>query len=176
MSRGKRRFGGDMPPMTAKQRAFMADLCQKHYRGFLKYAMTLVPPDEAEDLVQAVFLLAAERIDELTRSPSPDGWLAKALMFKAKNLRARSSTRRKRETEEPEKLAVPSPESDIEDVETAMTLEKTLTPDEYRLCRLVYYDGYTMKEAAERMGVSSAACRKRMERIRHKLRAAFSDG
>lgn len=108
-------------------------------------------------------------------SPSPDGWLAKALVFLSKNWRDRQSVRQKYDAGEigSDEL-IPAPD-DTGDVDVELSLQKSLTPQDYDLYRMIYYEGYNMKEAAALLGVSSAAIWKRMERLRKRLRECFGD-
>lgn len=125
--------------------------------------------------MQELFLLAARRIDKLMESPSPDGWLAKALMFLSKNWRDRQSVRQKYDAGEIENdELIPAPD-DTGDVDVELSLQKSLTPQDYDLYRMIYYEGYNMKEAAALLGVSPAAIWKRMERLRKRLRESFGE-
>ena len=167
--------GSAPPPLTARQRQFLAGLCERHYAGLYKYACTLVPAQEAEELTQELFLLAARKIDKLMESPSPDGWLARSLVFLSKNWYDRQSIRQKHDAgplENDELLPAPDQTGDVD---TELSLRASLSPQDYGLYRMIYYEGYTMKEAAERLGVTPEAVWKRMERLRKRLRERFEE-
>lgn len=163
------------PPLTDTQRQFLSDLCDKHYSGLFKYACTLTSAQDAEELMQELFLLAARRIDKLMESPSPDGWLAKALVFLSKNWRDRQSVRQRHDGGSIEDCQYISAPDGAGDVEMELSLQGVLNPQEYKLYRMIYYEGYTMKEAAALLGVSPEAVWKRMERVRKRLRKGFEE-
>ena len=54
-------------------------------------------------------------------------------------------------------------------------VSRRLTEEEYRLIRMVYYEGASTEEAALTLGVTAAACRKRIQRIRDKLRERYTE-
>lgn len=176
MSRQKRRRKDGAPSLTAEQTAFLTDLSQAHYHGLYTYARSLLPPDEAEDLVQEVFLLAAERIDRLMESPSPDGWCAKALRFLAMNWYERKKVRKERDAGPLELEAyLPAPD-ELEDIDVAASVQMILTPEEYGLYYRVYYEGLSMTALAKELNMPPATLWKRMERIRKRLsEELFSD-
>lgn len=164
-----------LPPLTARQREFLAGLCDRHYAGLFKYACTLIPAQEAEELMQDLFLLAARKIDKLMESPCPDGWLAKALVFLVKNRYDRKLVRQKYDAGPLENNELlPAPDK-TEDVDTELSLQTALSPRDYGLYRMIYYEGYTMTEAAERLGVTPEAVWKRMERLRKRLREHYQE-
>ena len=165
--------GSASPPLTDRQRRFLSELCDKHYNGLFKYACTLISAQEAEELMQELFLLAARRIDKLMESPSPDGWLAKALVFLSKNWRDHQGVRQKYDAGEIENDALISAPDDTGDVDVELSLQKALSSQDYDLYRMIYYEGYNMKEAAAQLGVSPSAIWKRMERLRKRLREFF---
>lgn len=164
---------GSAPPLTDTQRTFLAALCDRHYEGMFKYACSLTSPGEAEDIVQELFLLAARKVDVLMAHPCPDGWLAKSLVFLVKNHAEREGVRQKHsagslDTDTP--ISVPDKTGDVD---TELSLQEVLTPQDYMLYRMIYYEGCTVKEAAALMGLSPAAIWKRMERLRKKIREEF---
>ncbi len=162
--------------LTAEQAAFLTDLCQAHYRGLYTYARSLLPPDEAEDLVQDVFVLAAERIEKLMKSPSPDGWLAKALRFLVINWYERKSVRKQRDVEISELEAyIPAPD-ELDNIDVMTSVQAVLSPEEYKLYYRVYYEGASMTALAKEMNKAPATIWKKMERIRKHLTKAFFPG
>lgn len=169
MKKDGRRPGDITASLTAEQAAFLTDLCQAHYRGLYTYARSLLPPDEAEDLVQDVFVLAAERIEKLMASPCPDGWLAKALRFLAMNWYERKKVRKERDAG-PLALEtyIPAPD-ELEDIDVAASVQAILTPEEYGLYYRVYYEGLSMTALAKKLNIPPATLWKRMERIRKRL-------
>lgn len=173
MKKKKQRQSYCTASLTAEQAAFLTELCQAHYRGLYTYARSLLPPDEAEDLVQDVFVLAAERIEKLMASPCPDGWLAKALRFLAMNWYERKKVRKQRDAELPNvEEYVPAPD-ELDDIDVVASIQAVLSPEEYALYYRVYYEGISMTELAKEMDKPAATLWKRMERIRKRLSEAL---
>ena len=161
--------------LTSQQRLFLADLCDRHYTGLYKYACTLVSVQEAEDIMQDLFLLAAHKIDALTESPKPDGWLARSLVFLAKNRFDRQLIHKKYIAGPLEENNFISTPDLTGDVDTELSLQSLLSPQDYELYRMIYYEGYTMKDAAAKTGLTPEAVWKRMERLRKRLREHFNE-
>lgn len=51
----------------------------EHYSYLYRFARSFVNPDLAEDLVQETFLIAQKRLDRVTSSENPTGWLINTL-------------------------------------------------------------------------------------------------
>ena len=51
----------------------------EHYSYLYRFARSFVNPDLAEDLVQETFLIAQKRLDRVTGSENPTGWLINTL-------------------------------------------------------------------------------------------------
>ncbi len=57
-----------------------------------------------------------------------------------------------------------------------LTGEHVLRQEDYRLLSAVYLEGYSVREAAEQLGISAEACKKRLQRARARLREALEGG
>ena len=157
-------------PLSPEQAAFLSALCREHYAWLYKYARSKLPPDEAEDVVQELFLLASRRIETLMASPSPAGWLARTLRFLALNWREREGVRDRRRALGADADGLASPGDELGDVEIELSVRSALTDEEYGLYYMVYRENCSMTEAAARLGLTPEAVWKRMERIRKRLR------
>jgi RNA polymerase sigma-70 factor (ECF subfamily) len=128
-----------------------------------------VPRDEADDLVQDVFLTAYRKIDTLRDAASFGPWIGMI----ARN-RAMDFHRTRRETEDLSEEIAHAPSSE-EDAEARRALEAIRSlPEAYRetlVLRLV--EGLTGPEIAERTGLTPASVRVNLHRgmklLREKL-------
>ncbi len=168
----------------SRRQALVQRLADEYYTRLLQYANVLTggSPDAA-DITQETFLTALACAEELQNHPNPYGWLRKTLFNHVRHWRAKQNrelTRRvsPRETEdglEDPLDQVSDPEDQTERAILSIDLDRMLTEEEYRLMRMVYYEGLTADEAAQRLGITAAACRKRIQRIRDKLREKYAE-
>lgn len=129
-----------------------------------------VPPGEADDLTQEVFLLALRRIHTLREAAAFGGWLAAI----ARN-RANDFHRGSRETVElPENLEGQDPPQD--EAQSVLAAIRTL-PEAYRetlILRLV--EGLTGPEIAARTGMTPGSVRVNLHRGMRQLRERLGAG
>ena len=166
------------------RRELIRRLADEYYTRLLQYANVLTggSPDAA-DITQETFLTALARAEELEKHPNAYGWLRKALYNHVRHWRTRQQRELERRalpreteegTEDPLELAA-DPEDRTERAILSIDLDRMLTEEEYRLIRMVYFEGTSTEEAAQTLGVKAAACRKRIQRIRDKLRERYTE-
>ena len=112
-------------------------------------------------------------------SPNPRGWLVLVLKNVIRNLR--------RELASLSKIVVSSMSIDderfvdsrdaradnskrVEDSELDILYSDLLSPDEYKLLKMIAIHKYSMLEASQAFGISVEACKKRVQRAKEKLR------
>ena len=124
--------------------------------------------DAAEDLVQETFLIAQCKLDAVLSSPNPHGWLMNTLKnvignyYKQQRFIAQHL------------IADSYPDSASEYTFSVNELYAGLvSPEELELLAWVYCENVSRQEAAERLGISPAACRKRLQRAKAALRDAI---
>jgi len=158
-------------------RVAFADLYDRHVRPVYWQAYSVVrDPGEAEEVTQDVFVTAWRRIRAIT---PVDGsmlpWLLVTARFTALNAYRRAARRESRSMDED----VPEgADSAVErEVETALVrteIDKAvaaLAPNDQRLYELCVEGDRTYQQAARELGVSHAAVRNRLHRLRARLRA-----
>ena len=124
--------------------------------------------DAAEDLVQETFLIAQSKLDAVLSSPNPHGWLMNTLKNVIGNhyKRQRFLARRL--------IAETHPDHSAPYVFSVNELYAGLvSPEELTLLVWVCCENVSCREAAERLGISPAACRKRIQRAKLSLRDAI---
>ena len=138
-----------------------------HHRSMLRlaYAYTRNTQD-AEDIVQDVFLNYFRLSPVFTSDEHEKAWLLRATINRCKNL-LKSSARSKR-SELPETLeSKPAQQSDLMD--EVLSLE-----EKYRVpIHLHYYEGYQIKEIADILGEKPATIGTRLSRGRDLIKQAM---
>lgn len=164
-----------------------AELFERHSAAVFRYAWTLVDRrGDEDDVVQDTFLVAWRRRGELpavlAALPADEPasllpWLLTSCRYTALNQNRRR--RRERTDELTDASPLGSLRARVTDREEARAtlvwvqdeLAK-LGPIERRLCELTLIDGRGYDEAARQLGMTPAAARKRVQRLRERLRLA----
>ena len=63
--------------------------------------------------------------------------------------------------------------SPTEEVDFNITYTQLLGEDEFSLLKMLVLDKYTILEAAQHLGISVEACKKRIQRTKKKLKSIF---
>jgi RNA polymerase sigma-70 factor (ECF subfamily) len=141
-------------------------LYAEHYARVLGYVLRRAPAAVAADVVAEVFLVAWRRLEHVPDDPVP--WLLGVARKTLANER-RGGRRRValvdalKDTER----HVQHPAS--ERLEALAEAVDHLGETDRELLRLVAWDGLTAREAASVLGISHAACRVRLHRLRRRL-------
>ena len=135
-------------------------------------------PDEqnAEDILQDVFLKIHARIDTIRDEEKLQSWMYQI----ARNTIADYYREHKATVELPEALELPEePIVDDDVVKDLIPSVKAMVnglPDEYREALiLTEYEGLTQRELAERLGLSFSGAKSRVQRAREKLKTMLLD-
>lgn len=128
----------------------------------------------AEEAVQDTFRIACAKADNLLSSPNPKGWLLNTLKNVIHNaIRSRAYLN---------SLVVSSIDFDEtivsgdEDAPDLDFMYSDITDNEdYKLLKKIALDKYTMLEAAQELGISVEACKKRVQRAKKKLKKQFEE-
>jgi RNA polymerase sigma-70 factor (ECF subfamily) len=166
--------------------AAFEELYRRHVGATIRFAARRADrPGDVVDLVGAVWL---EVVASLDRYDPHRGDALPWILGIAANLCAVERRRRAREREVVRRLGgrrSPGDDDDFERLERAIDADsiapalhrglRELPPAERAVAELVMLDGLTPAEAAEALGVRSAAVRMRLARARRKLRAIAED-
>ena len=147
----------------------LKQLYLENYSSLICFAKSVMTnKDAAEDLVQETFLIAQCKLDAVLSSPNPHGWLMNTL----KNLIGNYYKQQRFIAQH--LIADSYPDSTSEYTFSVNELYAGLvSPEELELLVWVYCENVSRQEAAERLGISPAACRKRIQRAKSALRDAI---
>lgn len=130
----------------------------------------------AEDVTQAVFIVLARRAGTLKSHESIAGWLHQTAIFASSSALRAQARQRKHESAAAKPEAMVHPQRG-ESTEVAATTEEELhrLPAIHRNVLVLHYlEGKTIPQAAEILGLSHEAARKRLSRALEKLRIRLS--
>jgi RNA polymerase sigma factor (sigma-70 family) len=156
-----------------------AELVQRHIALVYSVALrfTRNPPD-AEDMVQAVFVILARKAAELVAGTILTGWLYETTRLTALQWLRNQGRRRHHEQEAHMQSTLDNPNADAVWRQVEPLLEQAmsrLNRKDRTLLALRFYENRTGAETAAILGIGEWAARKRAERALEKLRSYFSE-
>lgn len=147
------------------------ELYQKMYDALYIYAKSVLHEETlAEEAVQDTFCIACARRNQIFSSSNPKGWLINTLKNVMKNM-VRKQVRLNQTI-----LQLLAASKEINDISTPIDwnveilYEDIAESADFKLLKMVELDNYSMREAAEELGISISACKKRAQRARDNLR------
>src|SRR5262245_2134751 len=149
-----------------------AELVRRH-AGMVRRAAAEIDPTAADDTVQATFVLLAGRAAELATRESAAGWLFETAHRLALKARTAAVRRARREAAVvPRTPADPLDELTFAEIRTIVGEELAKLPDRLRVpLVLVHWEGVTIATAADRLGCSPSAVKRRLGTGRERLAA-----
>jgi RNA polymerase sigma factor (sigma-70 family) len=156
---------------TNRDPGAMAELFRRH-AGVIRATAADVCPAAADEVVQAVFLLLADRAGSLALRETAAGWLFLAARRLALKARTAAARRARHEAHAPP----PAPASDALDdlafreVRALVAEELAELPEQLRVPLLLHYwEGVTHAQAAARLGCPVNTVKRRLEAGRERL-------
>ena len=122
----------------------------------------------AEDIAHDVFLTALNRIEVFRNHPQKKGWLMITARNKLKELRKKMESRPVESLEEVQDVG--TEEIDYGKIEFVLTMHKVVAEEEWELIKDFYLRGITIRELAEKYGITENAMTVRLHRLRKKIR------
>lgn len=158
--------------LDKKQTETIEQLYRKNYAALMRYAVSKLKSSElALDAVQETFEIACMKVESVLASPNPTGWLFLALKNVMRNMYAKQ--RRKENTF----VSVENYDSLIGTQDVELELRDLyggiVSLEELKLLQMVTVDGYTLKEAAAELQISTEACKKRFQRAKAKFQKNY---
>ena len=147
---------------------FLKQLFIDNYADMVNFANAFFSNiDIAEDAVQDTFVIAQKKIDDLIKSPNPEGWLMNTL----KNVNGNIFKRQKRLVE----MFVPLNDTNLGSDEVTniqFEFDGIISGDELCLLFWIYCDGMSYQQAADILGINLSACKKRIQRAKMRFKQA----
>ena len=152
--------------MTKEQNHFLSERYYQKRKFLLEYAESSLHNHAlSEEAVQQTFEIACRKIDDFCNSPNPDGWLTKTLSFVIRNMESRGRSERRviaiTDDYRPDLVVAPEVPAPLH-----VTYGELVETPQFRLVYDSEVLGRTLAEIAADLGISEAACKKRVERAR----------
>lgn len=161
---------GEVNRLEHNPQDFLEALILNQYTAMERYAARFFSSrDLAQDAVQETFLIAQKKLGDLTASPNPRGWLFNTL----KNVMGSMYKQQRR-------LSAMAPLEDNTaaaemSLDPAVAYESAIPREDLELLIWVYCQDVPYAEAARRLDISLDACKKRIQRAKHRLRDALTE-
>ena len=146
----------------------------KQYGDLINRTCCLILGDRAlaEDTAQETFLRAWKSMDKFKGDASPRTWLTRIAINVCRNTRRTGWFRRFDRSVTPEELPLPAPDED-----RTLFLTVQQLPDKYKqVVILRYYQGMSLEEAGQVLGISRSAAHHRLQKALKLLRLDFDEG
>lgn len=139
---------------------------------------------DAADMVQEVFLLAARKWSTLKDHPNKVGWLIKATNLLCMNHAQAQYRQQAKEQKIKNRIIHKQPkafgtlyseavEDDTAAQDILISLEQVLRPFDYEIIKAYCIENKSMEEISQQTGISTAALRVRLHRIRQEIAKIF---
>ena len=140
----------------------------------LNYANTkLTDPSLAEEALQETFRIACSKLQSFCTSPNPKGWIVLVMKNVIRNM-IRKRAKLRRTFIAMDDCRFSDFESSTDDEITRVEYSDVVSFDDYELLKFVVMEGFSIKEAAEHLGISVEACKKRIQRATERMRKGLS--
>ena len=156
--------------MKARYKLEIERLYLQLYPLLFEYARSSLSSDSlAEEAVQDTFRIACQKPEAMINSPNPEGWIMNTLKNVLKNtIRNQNISRR---------ILLDYFASNINDITVTndrvgleILYEDVADLEEFKMVKAMALEGKSYLEMSQELGISLAACRKRMQRARETLR------
>lgn len=148
----------------------LTKLVEQYQTGLRRMCYAILRDEElAKDAVQETFLKVYRTMDTFRGECSEKTWLMRIAVNTCRDVRRSAWFRHMEKRITPEEL--PEPMQQTEDEHIELTLAIMRLPKHLReVTLLYYYQGMTMREIAETLGVSPSTVSKRLAHAQEKLR------
>ena len=156
--------------MKAQYKIEIERLYLQLYPLLFEYARSSLSSDSlAEEVGQDAFRIDCQKPEAVARSPNPEGWMVNTLQNVLHNtIRSQNISRR---------ILLDYFASNISDISVSndkigleILYEDVADLEEFKMVKAMAFDGKSYLEMSKDLGISMAACRKRMQRARETLR------
>ena len=161
-----------MKRLTASDLEYIEGLYREMYTLMFYYAKKILLKEAlAEEAVQETFVTACQRLDGLKSSPNPQGWIMNTLKHITRRTQEARNLHSRYLLLDDSALRVADPKAHHPD--PALLYDGLISQEDYYLLSRIGIDGYSILELADELGISLAACRKRIQRARERFRVQY---
>lgn len=155
---------------------FIETLYQANYRRLYLIAYAILGKrTEAEVAVQEAFVVACQQSEDLLLSKNPVGWMNSTVRHRALHiLEDQKRTASLFTSLDAIHPGIEPSQLDGDDSELVEFCQRVVSEDEFAFFLRIANGSATFPEEAQRQNIKLAACYRRFERIREKLRQALS--
>lgn len=165
MTQRNQEWGGKVVDKNPASEQFV-EIYKKYYSDMYYFAKKVLGGEDiAEDVVQEAFLVAFRKLDDLSASPSPKGWLFKVLRHIIGDT-YRKQARLLETLSLSEDCDIPAHDK----INLRLELEGAVGKEDLDILIKLYVERYTYQEIAKIHNISVAAAKKRVQRAKAKLR------
>lgn len=162
--------------LNQEEEEYIERLYREMYTRLCIYAMSALGSKAlAEEVVQDTFRIACIKPDGLMSSKNPRGWLINTLKNVIRN-RRRTEARLSNALLAAMSAYEPQASTTVETTEFIVAYSDALGEEDFQLLVNIVVRRYTMLEAAEELGITVEACKKRVQRAKKNYRFASSEG
>ena len=155
--------------LNQEEEEYIERLYREMYTRLCIYAMSALGSKAlAEEVVQDTFRIACIKPDGLMSSKNPRGWLINTLKNVIRN-RRRTEARLSNALLAAMSAYEPQASTTMETTEFIVAYSDALGEEDFQLLVNIVVRRYTMLEAAEELGITVEACKKRVQRAKKKL-------
>lgn len=160
--------------MSPEQSRKLGHYYETFRKDLLRFAHSKVKAwGEAEDLVQRTFVIACTKADALDNIGNPKAWLTKILFGEIKNYWRTAETHKSYIEEINSDNEYEAPVQDTLLSYLDYIKPAGLSEEDFQIIKYITVYGFTCEEAAKILGISKAACSKRFQRAKKKLKKFF---
>lgn len=166
--------------VVSKYNKFFENLCEKYYKDIYKYIyFSIKNRDTANDITQDTFIVVYKNIEKIYKYENPGGFIFKTAQNLIKNYKKEIYKKLIKETSLDESIIyIEDNYTSIEKIlndkidvyEYIDDIIESLSSEKYRLYKLYYIDGISMKKIAEDEGIEYPALRMKYVRLRNEIK------
>lgn len=166
-----------LPSLTPEEQKWLETLYRENYTQMRSLASLLFTknglPDAARtlshDAVQEVFILAIRKWAQVAKAEDPVKWLYAALHFKILNM-VKNEWYKKERSSDKEAEDILDPTDFYNAADLRMTLQSSITPEEYQLLGQLYLAGYSYEEMSDRLQMKKSTFAMKVSRLKQKIK------
>ncbi len=158
--------------MNKNEKILIDIMYREMYRKLCIYAVRqLEDEDLAEEAVQETFRIACEKDRQVIESENPRGWIMQTLKYNILNIKRERKYLSKLYTT---LMADAKPQELIEENVDVMYSD-LISEEDFEILKMIVIGNCTIKEAAEKYGLSLSLCKKKIKSIKRKLKAVLDE-